>query len=128
MPSLAIACAIALGKASEKLLMESLPILPAMIVVPVVVVLDVPLEVLVLEVPGVIESKFPCKAAPKVDVFDLDTSQTRTSTRTSALGRSRSWINFSTRAMVSGVPRAMIAFWLATWKMPVLAWRRCERR
>src|SRR5438270_11733478 len=59
---------------------------------------------------GILSPPWPRKEAPIVEVLDLFTSRTMTSTTTSAFGRSRSCINFSTRAIVSCEPRATIAF------------------
>ena len=50
------------------------------------------------------------RAAPKVRVMSLETCITSTSTTTSDLGLSRSWMIFSASAMRSASPRAMMAF------------------
>ena len=50
------------------------------------------------------------RAAPNVRVISLETCKTSTSTTTSDLGLSRSWMIFSASAMRSASPRAMMAF------------------
>jgi len=50
------------------------------------------------------------RAAPNVRVISLEACRTSTSTTTSDLGLSRSWMIFSASAMRSASPRAMMAF------------------